>query len=85
MSTFRILFAIAVILGIPALTYAEDPPQSAPSVPVSSTLDMVTLKDGSVVYGRVLGMVADELHIKTAFGVGDDIVKIMWPNVASLS
>ncbi|MDR4473275.1 MAG: hypothetical protein MRJ92_11735 [Nitrospira sp.] len=31
-------------------------------------------------------MIADELHIKTAFGptAGDDIVKIMWPNVAKL-
>lgn len=84
MATSRILFAIAFLLGMMGLTYAEDPSQSAASAPVSSTLDMVTLKDGSVVYGRVLGMVADELHIKTAFGVGDDIVKIMWPNVAKL-
>ncbi len=84
MATFRILFAIAFLLGMTGLTYAEDPSQSAASAPVSSTLDMVTLKDGSVVYGRVLGMVADELHIKTAFGAGDDIVKIMWPNVAKL-
>ena len=28
----------------------------------------VTLKDGTVIYGQVLGMVADELHIKTSFG-----------------
>jgi putative salt-induced outer membrane protein YdiY len=49
-------------------------------------MDAVTLKDGSIIYGRVLGMVAGELHIKTAFGptAGEDIVKVMWPQVAKI-
>ena len=87
MAAFRMLLVVVLFAGMAGLTYAEDPapPEIDASATGSSTLDMVTLKDGSVVYGRVLGMVADELHIKTAFGVGDDIVKIMWPNVASLS
>ena len=60
------------------------PPDPAPG---AVTLDSVTLKDGTVIYGQVLGMVADELHIKTSFGptAGEDIVKIMWPNVAKIS
>ena len=78
-----ILLAIMLFVGMPGLAHAEDLSRSEPaaSAPVSSTLDMVALKDGSVIYGRVLGMVAGELHIKTAFGVGDDIVKVMWLNV----
>jgi putative salt-induced outer membrane protein YdiY len=65
---------------------AEDPIVGADAPPPSSTLDAVTLKDGSVIYGRVLGMIAGELHIKTGFGptAGEDIIKVMWPNVAKI-
>lgn len=61
-------------------------PTPPDAVPVPTALDVVTLKDGTVIYGKVLGMIADELHIKTGFGptAGDDIVKIMWPNVTKL-
>jgi putative salt-induced outer membrane protein YdiY len=59
------------------------PPDSASAPPAP---DIVTLKDGTVIYGKVLGMIADELHIKTSFGptAGEDIIKVMWPNVAKL-
>lgn len=62
---------------------APVPPDASPA---ATTLDSVTLKDGTIIYGHVLGMIADELHIKTAFGptAGEDIVKIMWPNVTKL-
>ena len=61
-------------------------PERADAMPTPAMLDAVTLKDGTVIYGQVLGMIADELHIKTAFGptAGDDIVKILWPNVVKL-
>jgi putative salt-induced outer membrane protein YdiY len=59
------------------------PPDSASAPPAP---DIVTLKDGTVIYGKVVGMIADELHIKTSFGptAGEDIIKVMWPNVAKL-
>jgi putative salt-induced outer membrane protein YdiY len=59
------------------------PPDSASAPPAP---DIVTLKDGTVIYGKVLGMIADELHIKTSFGptAGEDIIKVRWPNVAKL-
>ncbi len=62
-------------------------PAAAKAVPVPIALDVVTLKDGTVIYGQVLDMVANELHIKTSFGptAGEDIVKIMWPNVSKIS
>lgn len=46
--------------------------------------DLVTLKDGSLIRGDVLEMSNGELHIQTAFGVGDTI-KVKWANVAKLS
>jgi putative salt-induced outer membrane protein YdiY len=62
--------------------HAADATTDAP--PTATAPDSVTLKDGSVIYGRILGMIAGELHIKTTFGVGDDIVKVMWPNIAQI-
>lgn len=80
-----ILFALLVMALMPSIAPAEPPapPESAPATP---ELDVVTLKDGTVIYGQILGMIADELHIKTSFGptAGNDIVKVMWPNVAKL-
>ena len=48
------------------------------------TLDVVTLKDGSIIHGQVLDMEKGELRVKTAFGVGD-VVKVKWANVSKLS
>jgi len=45
---------------------------------------MVTLKDGSVIYGEIVDMMDGELFIKTTFGVGD-IVKVKWASVAKLT
>jgi len=47
-------------------------------------VDVITLKDGSVIYGEVLDMENGELRVKTAFSVGD-IVKVKWANVGKLS
>ncbi|MBP6607867.1 MAG: DUF481 domain-containing protein [Nitrospira sp.] len=78
--------ALLVIMLATSIARAE-PPTSADTAPAATALDAVTLKDGTVIYGQVLGMVADELHIKTSFGptAGEDIVKVMWPNVAKLT
>jgi len=45
--------------------------------------DIVTLKDGSVLYGEVIEMEKGELAIKTVFGVGEK-VKVKWENVVKL-
>jgi hypothetical protein len=47
-------------------------PAVSESATAQSTLDRVMSQDGSVISNRVLGMVAGELHIKTAWEVGDD-------------
>jgi len=78
-------FALLVMALTISVAGAETP-ATPETVPTTPALDVVTLKDGTVIYGRVLGMIADELHVKTGFGptAGEDIVKIMWPNVAKL-
>ena len=66
--------------------YAADAPAPPDTPAAAPALDVVTLKDGSVIYGQVLGMIAGELHIKTGFGptAGEDIIKVMWPNVSKI-
>lgn len=65
------LFVAFMISSLSSLCFAEG-------------TDLVTLKDGSLIRGEVLELSNGELHIKTAFGVGD-IIKIKWADVATLS
>ena len=78
MKPFLMLIVIAISLwGFPDMGRSES---SLPSPP----LDIVTLKDGSVVVGEVIELVDGELKVKTSFGVGD-VVAIKWDSVAKLS
>ena len=61
------------IVSVGSAVAADTPP---------APLDVVTLTDGSVIYGEVVEMSGGELHIKTAFGVGD-IVKSNGPTCPS--
>lgn len=74
-----ILLGVILIASFAGLAHAESP---SPAVPPPS--DLVTLKDGSLIYGEVIELTNGELKVKTAFGVGD-IVTIKWANVAKLS
>ena len=65
------LFVAFMISSLSSLCFAEG-------------TDLVTLKDGSLIRGEVLELSNGELRIKTAFGV-DDIIKIKWADVATLS
>lgn len=56
--------------------FAADPP--------TPVLDVVTLKDGGVLYGEVLEMSEGVLYIKTE-AAADNLVKIKWANVEKLS
>ncbi|GKS56676.1 hypothetical protein YTPLAS18_02030 [Nitrospira sp.] len=48
-------------------------------------LDVVTLKDGSVIYGEVLDLDAGKLRVKTGFGDGDGVVTLKWKDVSGLT
>jgi putative salt-induced outer membrane protein YdiY len=62
-------------------TEPDPAPQGAPSVP--PVLDVVTLKDGSVIYGEVIEMSGGILQIKNA--LAGDIIKIKWSEVSKLA
>ena len=66
------LFAAVDVLAI----------EDAPVAP--TPLDVVTLRDGSVLYGEVVEMADGVLYIKTA-AAADNLVKIKWVNVSKLA
>lgn len=68
--------AIGLLIVTPRPALAADMPSAPP--------DIVTLKNGSIVYGEVVEMSAGELYVKTAFTV-DEIVKVKWADVAKLA
>jgi putative salt-induced outer membrane protein YdiY len=78
MKKFR-LIALLICLLAPRFVAAADVPP-----PVTAPLDVVTLKDGGVIYGEVVEMSGGVLLIKTA-AAADNIVKIKWANVSKLS
>jgi putative salt-induced outer membrane protein YdiY len=55
-----------------------------PSSEQPAPLDIVTLKDGSILYGEIVEMVRGVLQIKTPASP-DNIVKVKWENVIKLS
>src|SRR5690348_15293415 len=58
--------------------------QQTPPPVTPAPMDIVTLKDGSVIYGEVTEMSDGQLKIKTTFGVGD-FVGVNWDTVSKLS
>lgn len=78
---FWLLILLACLIT-PRLVAAADAPAVVDVPPTPAALDMVTLKDGSVIYGEVVGMDGGILQIKsTAAG---DIIKIKWAEVSKL-
>ena len=71
---------VCVTIGL--LIVAAGPAVAGEAPPVPP--DLVTLKDGSIVYGEVVEMSAGELYVKTAFSV-DEIVKVKWADVVKLA
>jgi putative salt-induced outer membrane protein YdiY len=72
-------------LMTPRLVAAADAPAVVDvQTPAPAPLDMVTLKDGSVLYGEVIEMSGGVLLIKTA-AAAENIVKINWASVSKLA
>ncbi len=78
------LVILLACLMTPRLVAAADAPaiEDAPAAP--TPLDVVTLKDGSVLYGEVVEMADGVLYIKTP-AAADNLVKIKWANVEKLA
>jgi hypothetical protein len=80
---FWFLILLACLMT-PRLVAAADAPTMGEAQVASAPLDVVTLKDGGVLYGEVIEMSGGVLYIKTA-AVADNIVKIKWANVSKLA
>src|SRR5678809_639055 len=61
---------------------AQDVPPAASAAPTAP--DVVTLKNGSIIYGEVIEMVGGVLLIKTPASP-DNLMKVNWNDVAKLS
>jgi putative salt-induced outer membrane protein YdiY len=81
---FWFLVLLASLMTPRLVTAADAPavvdiPPPAPAPP-----DVVTLKDGSVLYGEVVEMADGVLYIKTS-AADNNMVKIKWANVSKLA
>jgi putative salt-induced outer membrane protein YdiY len=79
------LLILLVCFMTPRLVAAADAPVVVDVPPLApAPLDIVTLKDGSILYGEVIGMEGGILHLKTPAGP-DNLVKVKWESIAKLS
>ena len=77
---------LMVVLSMTATTVSSAFPtdDSTPMQEAAvSALDVVTLKDGSVIHGEVIEMVSGVLQIKSP--LAEDLIKIKWSEVSKLS
>jgi putative salt-induced outer membrane protein YdiY len=77
----RIILFIGVMLLV---SFAGTIRAQSPTPTTPPPLDLVTLQDGSLIYGEIIELTNGELKVKASFGVGD-IVAIKWANVAKLT
>ncbi|HJT22895.1 MAG TPA: DUF481 domain-containing protein [Nitrospira sp.] len=76
--------ALFACLALPAIAVAADPPTASTALPAPAPVDIVTLKDGSIVYGEVIEMSEGTLHIRTPASA-DSWIKVKWSEVAKLT
>ncbi len=82
-----LLIAILILTTVVTSVFADDGPAPITSAAVLPTeappLDIVTLKDGSVIYGEVIEMMDGVLQIKNALAA--EVIKIKWAEVSKLA
>jgi putative salt-induced outer membrane protein YdiY len=79
-SLIPVLLIVWIVFGCDVNAEA----QPAPSTTATTPLDIVTLKDGSVIHGEVLEMSGGILLLKTPSAL-DDMIKLKWDDVMQLS
>jgi len=80
---FWFVILLICLSASPLVAAAETPVTvQAPSSPAPP--DMITLKDGGVLYGEVVEMSGGVLYVKTT-AASDNIIKIKWDNVEKLA
>lgn len=74
-----VLVSILGLITIANLAFADEGTISPTATPAQ---DVVTLKDGSVIYGEVIEMTGGLLQIKSS--MASDIIKVKWAEVSKL-
>ncbi len=74
-----VLVSILGLIAIANLAFADEGTISPTATPAQ---DVVTLKDGSVIYGEVIEMTGGLLQIKSS--MASDIIKVKWAEVSKL-
>jgi hypothetical protein len=62
----RTMFLATCLVGVHTVAHAQSAPEIPGSTAAPAPLDVVTLKDGSVIYGEVVEMSGGILFLKTA-------------------
>lgn len=75
----RTVFLLVLVAGLWTEAAAEEPAPPAPA-----PVDMVTLKDGSVIFGEVLEMDGGILLLKNSSNP-DNLIKLKWDDVTKLT
>jgi putative salt-induced outer membrane protein YdiY len=85
MKPSMMMVALIIVLFLTSTVSLAFPADGSAPVPQTSTpvLDVVTLKDGSVIYGEVIEMSGGILQIKNA--LAGDIIKVKWAEVNKLA
>lgn len=85
MKTVLLLLVLLTGLITPGFaSIADAQPDAGSPAPTPVPLDIVTLKDGSIIYGEVVAMEAGVLQIKTPASP-DNFVRVNWADVVKLS
>ena len=82
-STFPFLGGPGAAQEVEPPPEAAAPGQDAPVPPPPPAFDVIRLANGSVILGEIVGLEANTLTVKTAFGVGET-VKVKWTEVAEI-
>lgn len=80
MKPFILLFMVLALGTMATSAFADD---AAPATTPTPILDVVTLKDGSIIYGEVIEMSGGLLQIKNS--LAGDIIKLKWAEVSKLA
>jgi putative salt-induced outer membrane protein YdiY len=78
-------FCLVALFALAGESIADGASAESEAVPAAPAIsDVVTLKDGSILYGEVIEMADGILFLKTASS-SDNMVKIKWDEVTNLS
>lgn len=79
----RFSCTVVILFCFAASLHAADESPSTPAMDAQVT-DIITLKNGTVIYGEVIEMSKGELQIKTPFST-PELVKVKWADVVKLT